>query len=114
MLIVDTAGLDPDAEDPLGAAVQAQARSAVREADAVLFVVDGKVVAGAGAQADRESVPWKRLLAVVALRGGVRSAWCDTGLSKVKTLMELSMCSCAGAVVWPWHGRGWSSEAHRI
>jgi len=40
--VVDTAGLDPDAEKGLGAAVQAQARSAVAEADAVLFVVDGK------------------------------------------------------------------------
>ena len=40
--VVDTAGLDPDADDVLGAAVQAQARSAVAEADAVLFVVDGK------------------------------------------------------------------------
>jgi len=42
ILIVDTAGLDPAANDSLGAAIQAQARSAVAEADAVLFVVDGK------------------------------------------------------------------------
>ncbi|MCA9510650.1 MAG: ribosome biogenesis GTPase Der [Myxococcota bacterium] len=42
VLLVDTAGLDPDAEDALGAAVQRQARSAVDEADAILFVVDGK------------------------------------------------------------------------
>ncbi len=42
ILIVDTAGLDSQADDPLAAAVQAQARSAVDEADAVLFVVDGK------------------------------------------------------------------------
>lgn len=42
ILIVDTAGLDAQASDRLGAAVQAQARSAVDEADAVLLVVDGK------------------------------------------------------------------------
>jgi GTP-binding protein len=42
VLLVDTAGLDAHADDPLGVAVQAQARSAVDEADAVLFVVDGK------------------------------------------------------------------------
>lgn len=40
--VVDTAGLDPAADDDLGAAIQAQARSAVAEADAILFVVDGK------------------------------------------------------------------------
>ncbi len=41
--LVDTAGLDPDApgEADLGEAVQAQARSAVADADAILFVVDG-------------------------------------------------------------------------
>jgi len=42
VLIVDTAGLDPTADDELGSAVQAQAREAVEQADAVLFVVDGK------------------------------------------------------------------------
>jgi GTP-binding protein len=42
ILLVDTAGLDPDARDGLGEAVQAQAREAVRIADAVLFVVDGQ------------------------------------------------------------------------
>jgi GTP-binding protein len=42
ILVVDTAGLDPDAEAGLPAAVQAQARVAVAEADAVLFVVDGR------------------------------------------------------------------------
>lgn len=42
VLIVDTAGLDPDAELGLESAMQRQAESAVREADAVLFVVDGK------------------------------------------------------------------------
>jgi len=41
ILVVDTAGLDPEAEAGLPAAVQAQARAAVEEADAVLFVVDG-------------------------------------------------------------------------
>jgi GTP-binding protein len=42
ILIVDTAGLDPAADEGLPGAVQAQARVAVREADAILFVVDGK------------------------------------------------------------------------
>jgi GTP-binding protein len=42
ILLVDTAGLDPDAREGLPAAVQAQAESAVAEADAILFVVDGK------------------------------------------------------------------------
>jgi GTP-binding protein len=42
VLIADTAGLDPDAEAGLPAAVQAQARMAVAEADAVLLVVDGR------------------------------------------------------------------------
>jgi len=40
--LVDTAGLDSAAEQGLPAAVQAQAESAVRDADAILFVVDGK------------------------------------------------------------------------
>jgi len=42
VLLVDTAGLDADAEAGLGRAVQAQAQAAVQEADAILFVVDGK------------------------------------------------------------------------
>lgn len=42
VLVVDTAGLDPDAREGLPGAVQAQARTAVAEADAILFVVDGK------------------------------------------------------------------------
>jgi len=42
ILLVDTAGLDPDAEAGLEGAVQAQARAAVEQADAILFVVDGK------------------------------------------------------------------------
>lgn len=42
ILLVDTAGLDPEAEAGLEAAVQAQAREAVEGADAVMFVVDGK------------------------------------------------------------------------
>lgn len=41
--LVDTAGLDPVRGDGLEAAVQAQARSAVADADVVLFVVDGKL-----------------------------------------------------------------------
>jgi GTP-binding protein len=44
VLVVDTAGLDPEpaAEPDLDSAVQAQARSAVAEADAILLVVDGR------------------------------------------------------------------------
>ncbi|UCE85179.1 MAG: ribosome biogenesis GTPase Der [Deltaproteobacteria bacterium] len=42
VLLVDTAGLDPAADAGLAAAVQAQARTALAEADAILFVVDGK------------------------------------------------------------------------
>ncbi len=42
VLLVDTAGLDPDADEGLPGAVQAQARIALKEADAILFVVDGK------------------------------------------------------------------------
>jgi GTP-binding protein len=42
VLLVDTAGLDPSAQDGLGAAIQAQARSAIQGADAILFLVDGK------------------------------------------------------------------------
>lgn len=41
-LIVDTAGLEPDPEAGLESAVQAQARTAVEQADAILFVVDGR------------------------------------------------------------------------
>jgi len=42
VLIVDTAGLDGEADPGLYSAVQDQAWAAVREADAVLFVVDGQ------------------------------------------------------------------------
>ncbi|MGH0029051.1 MAG: ribosome biogenesis GTPase Der [Myxococcota bacterium] len=42
VLLVDTAGLEPDAEQGLPAAVQGQAWAAVQDADAILFVVDGK------------------------------------------------------------------------
>jgi len=42
VLLVDTAGLDPDAESGVEAAVQAQARAAIEEADAILLVVDGQ------------------------------------------------------------------------
>lgn len=41
--IVDTAGLDPVRGEGLEAAVQQQARSAVDNADVILFVVDGKL-----------------------------------------------------------------------
>jgi GTP-binding protein len=42
ILLVDTAGLEPDPEDGLEQAVQQQAEAAVQQADAILFVVDGK------------------------------------------------------------------------
>jgi GTP-binding protein len=42
ILLVDTAGLDPGADEGLPGAVQALARSAIADADAVLFLVDGK------------------------------------------------------------------------
>ena len=42
VLVVDTAGLDPDAEAGLAAAIQAQVRAALAEADAIVLVVDGK------------------------------------------------------------------------
>jgi GTP-binding protein len=41
LLLVDTAGLDPDPEEGLPAAVQAQVRAAMAQADGILFVVDG-------------------------------------------------------------------------
>jgi GTP-binding protein len=42
VLLVDTAGLDPLAEQGLPAAIQAQARAALSDADAIVFVVDGR------------------------------------------------------------------------
>lgn len=42
VLLVDTAGLDPDADAGVEAAVQAQVRAAIEEADAILLVVDGQ------------------------------------------------------------------------
>jgi GTP-binding protein len=42
VLVVDTAGLEPDAEAGVAGAVQRQAREAVRQADAILLVVDGR------------------------------------------------------------------------
>jgi GTP-binding protein len=42
ILLVDTAGLDPEADSEIEAAVQAQARAAVAGADAILFVTDGQ------------------------------------------------------------------------
>ena len=42
ILLVDTAGLDPDPDSPIDGAVQGQARAAVAGADAILFVVDGR------------------------------------------------------------------------
>lgn len=42
LVVVDTAGLDPEADAGLPEAVQAQARTAIAEADAIVFVVDGQ------------------------------------------------------------------------
>lgn len=42
ILLVDTAGLDPAAAEAIERAVQIQARVALDEADAILFVVDGR------------------------------------------------------------------------
>ncbi|HEU4431468.1 MAG TPA: ribosome biogenesis GTPase Der [Myxococcota bacterium] len=42
VLLVDTAGLDPDASGEIEAAVQEQARAALEAADAILFVTDGQ------------------------------------------------------------------------
>ncbi|MBM4385831.1 MAG: ribosome biogenesis GTPase Der [Deltaproteobacteria bacterium] len=42
ILLVDTAGLDADADSEIDAAVQEQARAAVEAADAILFVTDGQ------------------------------------------------------------------------
>lgn len=42
VLLVDTAGLEPKAEEGLPAAVQGQAWAAVRDADAILFVTDAR------------------------------------------------------------------------
>jgi GTP-binding protein len=39
-LVVDTGGLEVDPDDPIEAAVQVQARLAISEADAILFLVD--------------------------------------------------------------------------
>jgi GTP-binding protein len=42
ILLVDTAGLDPDPDSPIEGAVQGQAKAAVSGADAILFVVDAR------------------------------------------------------------------------
>ena len=42
VLLVDTAGLDPAADNEIDSAVQAQVREALEGADAILFVVDGQ------------------------------------------------------------------------
>jgi GTP-binding protein len=52
VVVVDTAGFEPTPSEGLSAAVQAQARAAVRDADAILFVVDG----GAGLLPEDESI----------------------------------------------------------
>ena len=40
MILVDTGGLDPEPESPLGERVQAQAEVAMQEADAIIFLTD--------------------------------------------------------------------------
>jgi len=55
VLVVDTAGLDPEPDSPIDAAVQGQARAALELADAILFVVDGR--AGLVPQ-ERELARW--------------------------------------------------------
>jgi len=42
VLLVDTAGLDPEPESGMDAAIQSQVQSAIERADATLLVVDGK------------------------------------------------------------------------
>ena len=41
-LLIDTGGLDTEAEDGLEERIQEQSRSAIREADVILFLLDGK------------------------------------------------------------------------
>src|SRR5918992_3984274 len=41
-LLIDTGGLDSEAEDGLEARIQEQSRSAITEADVILFLLDGK------------------------------------------------------------------------
>jgi GTP-binding protein len=55
ILLVDTAGLDPEPESAIDASVQGQARAAVEGADAILLVVDGR--AGVLPQ-ERELARW--------------------------------------------------------
>jgi GTP-binding protein len=55
VLVVDTAGLDPEPESAIDSAVQGQARAAVEGADAILLVVDGR--AGVLPQ-ERELARW--------------------------------------------------------
>jgi GTP-binding protein len=42
ILLVDTAGLDPEPERGIDAAIQSQVQTAIEQADGILFVVDGK------------------------------------------------------------------------
>ncbi len=42
VLLVDTAGLDPEPESGMDAAIQSQVQTAIDQADAILLVVDGK------------------------------------------------------------------------
>ncbi len=42
VLLVDTAGLDPEPESGIDAAIQSQVQTAIEQADAILLVVDGR------------------------------------------------------------------------
>jgi GTP-binding protein len=55
--VVDTGGFEPDARDPVRRQVQRQTRLAIEEADAIVFLLDGK--AGMS-PADREAVEMLR------------------------------------------------------
>lgn len=55
--VVDTGGFEPDARDPVRQQVQRQTRLAIEEADAIVFLLDGK--AGMS-PADREAVEMLR------------------------------------------------------
>lgn len=57
LTLVDTGGLDPDGEDPMGRSIARQVEIAVAEADVILCVLDGTAPA---TPADREAIAWLR------------------------------------------------------
>ena len=73
ILLVDTAGLDPAAAEAMDRAVQIQARVALDEADAILFVVDGRAgVAERVVRLDSLIVPQQRRPGHAAVRADVQ------------------------------------------